>query len=139
MIQVRRGTPADVRAVCALERAVFSDPWGEAAVAAHTESAHLCLLVAEREGEFVGYLIGSVIPPEGEIFRVATLPRARRLGVGRALCQSFLSLSDATYLEVRVSNAPARALYEKLGFSLVGERKNYYKNPTEDACLYRRD
>ena len=40
--------------------------------------------------------------------------------------------------EVRKSNLAARALYEKLGFSLIGERKNYYKDPTEDACLYRR-
>ncbi|MBE6655867.1 MAG: ribosomal-protein-alanine N-acetyltransferase [Ruminococcaceae bacterium] len=138
MIRVRKGTFSDIPYVSDLENAVFSDPWGENAISAHVESTYLSFLVAEREGAFVGYLLGSVIPPEGEILRVATLPEARRLGVGEALCRSFLSLADATYLEVRVSNTAARTLYEKLGFSLVGERKNYYKNPTEDACLYRR-
>lgn len=136
---VRQGTASDISFVCAVEKAVFSDPWGEETVAAHVEQAHLTLLIAERDGVPVGYLLGSLIPPEGEIYRVAAHPDCRRSGVGRALGLYFLSLADAAYLEVRKSNTAARALYEKLGFSLVGERKNYYRNPTEDACLYRRE
>ena len=137
-ITVRKGAKKDISFVCAVEKLVFSDPWGEEAVDAHTESAHLCLFIAESGGEPVGYLLGSCIPPEGEIYRVASLPSMRRQGIGHALCERFFSLSDDVYLEVRCHNAAARALYEKLGFSLVGERKGYYKNPTEDACLYRR-
>lgn len=137
-IVVRTGCSEDVPFVFALERAVFSDPWSESAVAAHTENSHLCFYIAERAGERCGYLLGSLIPPEGEIYRVASLPTMRRRGIGDALCARFLSEAQDAYLEVRKSNLAARALYEKLGFSLIGERKNYYKDPTEDACLYRR-
>lgn len=137
-IVVRTGCSEDVPFVFALERAVFSDPWSESAVAAHTENAHLCFYIAEWAGERCGYLLGSLIPPEGEIYRVASLPTMRRRGIGDALCARFLSEAQDAYLEVRKSNLAARALYEKLGFSLIGERKNYYKDPTEDACLYRR-
>ena len=137
-IVVRAGSPEDVPFVSALERAVFSDPWSESAVAAHTVGPHLCFYIAEWAGERCGYLLGSLIPPEGEIYRVASLPTMRRRGIGDALCARFLSEAQEAYLEVRKSNLAARALYEKLGFSLIGERKNYYKDPTEDACLYRR-
>ncbi len=137
-IKIRQGEEKDVPFVCALEARVFSDPWGEDAVASHLTGGHLCLFVAECDGVLCGYLLASVIPPEGEILRVATLPEQRRRGVGAALCTHFLSVVDCAFLEVREGNLAARALYEKLGFSLFGERKGYYKNPMEDACLYRR-
>lgn len=137
-MEIRRGEEKDIPFVCALEARVFSDPWGADAVASHVDRAYLCLLIAEERGERLGYLLGSSIPPEGEILRVATLPERRRMGVGEALCKHFLSFGEVSFLEVRKGNLAARALYEKLGFSLYGERKEYYKNPTEDACLYRR-
>lgn len=137
-LSVRTATEADLPFVAALERETFSDPWQEVDIAAHLTSPHLVLWIAETDGAACGYLLGSRIPPEGEIYRVAVAPHARRLGAGRALCQALLSLCDTCFLEVRRSNAAARALYESLGFTLTGERKDYYKNPTEDACLYRR-
>lgn len=135
---IREGKASDIPAIADIERTVFSDPWGEDAIAAHLTGTHLCLLVFEQEGRVCGYLLGAVIPPEGEIYRVAVVPQMRRCGAGRALCTAFLARAELCYLEVRRSNASARALYESLGFSLVGERRGYYKNPTEDACLYRR-
>ena len=137
-MQVRNAAFTDVPAVLALEKTVFSDAWREEDLLSHLNSAHLRFLVSEEEGEIRGYLLGSLIPPEGEIYRVAAHPAYRRQGVGEALCTAFLSLCGEVYLEVRRSNASARALYEKLGFTLTGERKNYYKDPIEDACLYRR-
>ena len=135
---VREGCLTDVSAVVSIEAAVFSDPWQREAVAAHVAGGHLVFLVLEEAGSVIGYLLGSYIPPEGEIYRVAVLPERRRCGGGRELCEAFLSRTEACYLEVRRGNSAARALYESLGFLLTGERKNYYKNPTEDACLYRR-
>ena len=137
-LSVSFATEEDVRAVACMEAEVFSDPWQAQDIERHLTAEHLFLLVARMDGALCGYLLGSVIAPEGEIYRVASATSARRLGVGAALCRAFLSLCDCCYLEVRRSNVPARALYEVLGFTLMGERKNYYKNPTEDACLYRR-
>lgn len=137
-ISVRLGTEADVAFAAALERESFPDPWRAEDIAVHVESSHLVFFVAEEEGTPCGYLLGMHIPPEGEIYRVAVSPAYRRRGVGASLCFALLSRCELCDLEVRRSNASARALYESLGFSLVGERKNYYKDPVEDACLYRR-
>ena len=134
---VRQGTDADISFVAETEKRIFPDPWQKEDVADFLSKEHLRLFVWEDSGIPLGYLLGSVILPEGEIYRVAVLPEARRRGAGEALCRMLLSECDTVYLEVRRGNASARALYEKLGFALTGERKNYYKNPTEDACLYR--
>ena len=134
---VRQGNETDISFVLAAEKLLFSDPWQESAIAEHLVSSHLVFFVFEEEGERQGYLLGSLIPPEGEIYRVATLPSYRRRGVGEALCRAHLATCDSCYLEVRRGNKAARALYERLGFVLVGERRDYYKNPREDACLYR--
>ena len=98
----------------------------------------MCFVARNEDGELLAYILGRVIAPEGEIYRVAVSPAYRKKGVAAALCGALLSLCEQCDLEVRRSNLAARALYESLGFSLVGERKNYYKDPTEDACLYRR-
>ena len=134
---VRKGEQKDIPFVTETEERIFSDPWGREDVAAYLTAPHLRLWVFDVDGKAVGYLLGSVIPPEGEIYRVAVLPEARGQGAGEALCCALLSECALVYLEVRKGNRPARTLYEKIGFSLTGERKNYYKNPTEDACLYR--
>ena len=134
---VRQGNVSDIAFVLAVEESLFSDPWSADAISAHLTSPHLTLLICEEAGERQGYLLGSFIAPEGEIFRVATLPAFRRRGVGEALCRAHLSRCGTCYLEVRRTNTAARALYERLGFVLTGERRDYYKNPREDACLYR--
>ena len=137
-MQVRKAVCADIPAVLALEGCIFSDPWQEKDLRLHLECDHLCFFVCEEAGCVCGYLLASLIPPEGEIYRVAVSPEYRKRGIADALCRTLFSLCDTVFLEVRRSNAPARALYEKLGFTLTGERKNYYKDPMEDACLYRR-
>lgn len=136
---VRKGTEKDVRAVCALEKTVFPDAWGEDGVLRHVTENHLSMLVFEENGEILGYLLGALIPPEGELYRVAVAPAARGRGVGEALCRAYLATMEVCFLEVRKSNTAARALYEKLGFTLYGERRDYYKDPKEDACLYKRE
>ena len=78
--------------------------------------------------------------PEGEITNVATHPDFRRKGIGEGILEYLKALArtkeiDSLYLEVRRSNEAARALYEKAGFVVVGERKGFYKNPKEDAIL----
>ncbi len=121
------------------EKAVFSDAWSESSLRSHQKSDAARTLAAYEDGVFVGYLLGNVIFPEGEIYRVAVLPKFRRRGIADRLLHAFLKDLPICFLEVRASNASARALYEKHGFVSVGVRKNYYKNPMEDACVYKRE
>jgi len=122
------------------ETRIFSDAWSEAALTSHLSlSTSRALLAIGEGGEVLGYLLGSVIAPEGEVYRIATLPEHRRRGVGNALLSAFLKETDECFLEVRASNVSARGLYEAHGFSLIATRKGYYKNPTEDALIYKRE
>ena len=102
-------------------------------------------LVAEADcGAIVGYVVALDAADEGEILNLAVAPSGRRGGLGRALVQHILATLTArgvrqVYLEVRESNAPARALYVAQGFKEVGRRKQYYRRPVEDAIVLRLD
>ncbi len=122
--------------VSAAEKAIFSDPWSEKSLEGHLASPYEKNFVALKDGEFCGYLVATVIAGEGEVLRIATLPSFRRHGVGKKLLALFLQETESAFLEVRSKNLPARSLYESLGFSVMGSRKNYYKDPTDDAVLY---
>lgn len=91
-------------------------------------------LVAEREGRVVGFLLYRIVVGEGEILNLAVAREVRRRGVGRALLEAVLPLAEVWHLEVRESNAGARALYEGCGFDEVGQRKQYYADD-ETAVL----
>lgn len=138
-MDIREGGKGDVSFLLSSEAEIFSDAWGESALLSHLSSSASRTLIACVDGEPVGYLLGSVIPPEGEVYRIAVLPKHRRAGVGDALLDAFLAKTDACFLEVRESNAHARALYEKHGFELIATRRGYYKNPKEDACIYKKE
>lgn len=127
----------------AIEQEVFSDPWS-------TEDFRDCVtfalfLVAEEEGERIGgYVVALDAADEGEILNLAVAPAGRRRGLGRALVEQMLEALRArgvrhVYLEVRESNASARALYASRGFTEVGRRKEYYRRPVEDAIVLRLD
>lgn len=138
-IVCRPAAAADLGAIAKAERAVFADAWSENALASHLAGECNISLIAESGGVFVGYLLGVLLPPEGEIWRVAVLPEYRGRGIGESLVRAFLPREGCCFLEVRESNLPAVRLYEKVGFLPVGRRKNYYKAPVEDALLYRKD
>lgn len=101
------------------------------------------LLVAVGDGTPVGYVGAYTVCRETDILTVAVAPAARRSGVGRQLMAALFAAlaqeSDAVFLEVRESNAAARALYASLGFAEIGVRRGYYKLPTEDAVLYKKE
>ena len=78
------------------------------------------------------------------MMNLAVLPQYRRQGIAEGLVQNLISeLKDrqavSLALEVRVSNEPAIALYQKLGFSQVGRRPGYYRKPKEDALILRKE
>ena len=88
----------------------------------------------------VAYIIGRVIAPEGEIYRIATRPGFRRRGIAYRLMDYAVKTErghglECLFLEVRSANTPARNLYHSYGFREVGARKNYYKDPADDAIV----
>ena len=128
-----------------LERICFSTPWSRNMLAEELDNACSAFLVAVDANEkVVGYAGLQVVLDEGYIANIAVFPEHRRKGVAGQLLQVFMNFAEANRLafltlEVRASNAPAIALYEKLGFAQVGLRKNYYRNPKEDALILRKE
>lgn len=131
-------------AVAALERICFSKPWPKSMLEEELYNPNVSLVVAEGEdGTVLGYGEIGVVLDEGCLEKIAVDPDYRRQGVAEAILSAFLRFGQAHLafltLEVRASNAPAIALYEKLGFRQVGRRKDYYREPKEDALLLTRD
>lgn len=131
--------PRHLDGVQAIERSCFSLPWTREQLAHQMTDEHNLFLCAEDETGLLGYIGLMTVLDEGYISNVAVAPNARRRGIADALLDALAArtkeaLSFLT-LEVRASNAPAIALYEKHGFSVVGRRKNYYEQPREDALL----
>ncbi len=132
-----------VASIAQLEKLCFSDPWSENSIATELNSRLSYWLVAVEDGEVVGYIGSQSVLGESDMMNVAVHPDHRRRGIAEMLVNALshdLKERDnvCLTLEVRVSNKPAIALYEKLGFQQVGLRKNYYRNPKEDALILRK-
>lgn len=129
-----------VSQVAELEKQCFSDPWSEKSVASELENPLSLWLVALEGDTVAGYVGSQTVMGETDMMNIAVAPAFRRRGIARELIQALLRElarqgSHRLTLEVRASNAPARALYESLGFAQVGRRPNYYRNPKEDALI----
>lgn len=133
-----------VAQIAQLETICFSDPWSEKSIASELENKLSCWLVAVENGNVTGYIGSQTVCGETDMMNVAVHPDHRRKGIAETLILSLVEQlkmvkSHCLTLEVRASNAPAIALYEKLGFSEIGRRKNYYRNPREDALILRKE
>ena len=133
-----------VKAVAELEKICFSDPWSENSVASELKNKLALWLVAEDEGRVAGYIGSQTCTDESDVMNVAVHPDFRRRGIAEALVNALVDElkaieSRCLTLEVRASNVPAISLYEKLGFAQIGRRKNYYRNPREDALILRKE
>lgn len=139
-MEFRRSTPSDVTEIARAEASIFPDPWSERDISDTIMHEGAMCFSAIKDGRLVAYVLGRIIPPEGEIYRVAVLPEYRQRGIGYRLLDFAAKTSrgdglEVLFLEVRSSNLPAIALYRAYGFKKIGMRKNYYKNPTDDAIV----
>ena len=130
--------------IAALEEICFAEPWSEQSIASELKSTWSYWLVALEADRVVGYVGSQSSIDEADVMNVAVHPDWRRQGIAEQLIETLIGElknrgSKALMLEVRASNAPAIALYEKLGFRQVGLRKNYYRNPKEDALILRKE
>ena len=139
-MEIRKASAKDTTKISELEAEIFSDPWSERSVADTIAHEGAMCYVAVKDGEVIAYILGRIIPPEGEIYRIATAPDHRKRGVAYRLldyavkCERGHGL-EVLFLEVRSQNTPARALYKAYGFREMGIRKKYYKNPVDDAIV----
>lgn len=133
-----------VSQIADLEQECFSTPWTETMLNDALFDPQASFIVAEdEEGNILGYAGLHVILDEGYIDNIAVEPDARRHGVASALLDVYFRFGAVNLafltLEVRKSNAPAIALYEKYGFQQAGLRPGYYQNPREDAVIMTRE
>ena len=137
-------TADHVSQVAALEAVCFHDPWSEKSVASELTNPLSLWLVALEGDRVAGYVGSQSVLGESDMMNVAVHPDYRRQGIAEQLCLALVEAlkekgNHCLTLEVRSSNEPAKALYEKLGFGQIGLRKNYYRNPREDALILRKE
>ena len=141
-VVIRRMTLPDVDGVHAIEQAAFPRPWKrEDFVREMTKNACARYLVAEEDGQIIGFAGAWIVLDEAHVTNIAVAAPCRGRGVGRKLTEALMQYAanlGVVYatLEVRRSNAVAQALYQSLGFEYVGVRKRYYEDNGEDALLY---
>ena len=137
---ITRMNESHVAQVAVLEKMCFSDPWSENSVASELNNPLSLWLVAEENQTVCGYIGSQTVLDETDMMNIAVHPECRRRGIAAALIAELVHQlrergSHILRLEVRESNAPAIALYETMGFTQLGLRKNYYRNPKENALI----
>ena len=138
-------TEKHVAQVAELEKICFgSAAWSEKSVASELENPLSLWLVAVEDEKVLGYVGSQTVIDETDMMNVAVHPDYRKQGIARELIAQLveslkLRQSHSLTLEVRASNEPAKNLYKMLDFEEIGIRKNYYRNPKEDALILRKE
>lgn len=137
---IRGMVETDLTQVCAIERETFSQPWTKEDFRSSLLTPNNGYLIADMDGEIVGYCGYWGIAGEGYIYNVAVKKEFRRQEIGYQMLRELIRQASekdiSTFtLEVRCSNTAAIHLYERLGFTRAGIRKDFYSLPTEDAVI----
>lgn len=150
-------TPDMLSEIVAIEQASFHDPWSEVALsqtAMREDSVFLTVVsttvvnttvvddLCGASQKLCGFGCILTVANEGELVDIAVSPQYRGRGIGQMLMTALLTEAkkrqiEQIFLEVRLSNTPARKLYQKNDFVEIGVRKRYYREPVEDAILMR--
>ena len=141
-ITVRQMEEKDIDSLVIIEEECFSLPWSKKAFQESYVKDYAYFFVAEIDKEIVGYVGLYKMGNDGYITNIVISSLHRRKGIGYKLMSSVLDFAkrenmEHITLEVRESNIPAIALYEKLGFVKVGIRKDFYEKPVENAIIYQ--
>jgi ribosomal-protein-alanine N-acetyltransferase len=142
-VKLRPAEFGDVLSIGLIERDSFADPWGSREFTSSLEAQQAIFLVAEDSaGVVLGYAIAIAVVDEAEILNLAVRRSDRGKGLGGKLLDAAIAEAGERgagqiYLEVRESNEAARSLYASRGFTEVSRRRNYYKDPVEDALVLR--
>lgn len=140
---IRHMTKDDVNGVAEVEKECFASPWSEKSLSEELENGNAYFFVADVGGEIAGYIGTISVFGECSVTNIAVKEKYRNKGIAssllqRAILNSLYMGDEFITLEVRKSNTPAISLYEKFGFQKMGERKNFYRLPQEDAYIYNK-
>jgi ribosomal-protein-alanine N-acetyltransferase len=146
-IELRRLALDDLAEIERIERLAYPTPWSRSMFAgelAKPSSLSLGAFEGDEGGRLIGYLIISRHVDAWHIMNVAVTPERRRQGIASTMLEELFRLTERDprrgyTLEVRVSNAAAIALYERLGFHATGVRRGYYTDNREDALIMWKD
>lgn len=136
----RRLGPSDAAGLAALEACCFPDPWSAATFTAAFARPVFAAFGMFDERGMAAYATVHLVGDELEILNIAVVPHLRGRGLGGRLLGYVLQQADKMgmnrgYLEVRAGNVPARRLYARHGFQVVGVRQRYYADSGEDALV----
>jgi [ribosomal protein S18]-alanine N-acetyltransferase len=137
-LRIRRLTYGDLPSVISIERRSFPTPWSLAMFVLELSKPSGICLAAEDENGLIGYLVCARYDEVWHLMNVAVVTENRRRGIASELIDRLFEEAgaDARFtLEVRVSNLPAIAMYERIGFRSAGRRRSYYHDNGEDALI----
>ncbi|HFI0228180.1 TPA: ribosomal protein S18-alanine N-acetyltransferase [Streptococcus suis] len=127
-------------AVLAVMESVYeTSPWTLEQIASSMTSQDEDYYLAYKGQELVGFLAVQTVLDEMEILQIAVKADFQRLGIASQLMAAVMDWEGDIFLEVRESNSAAQALYIRQHFTKIGKRKDYYRNPVEDAVLMKRE
>lgn len=140
LFYIRQMEKDDIPFIAKLEKECFSSPWSEQGLEAELSNEQAFFFVAVISGEVAAYMGMHIVLDECYIANVAVGNSYRRKGLGEALVKNALRVADENNcqfisLEVRKSNSKAISLYRKCGFEVLGERKDFYTDPKENAVI----
>lgn len=141
---IEKMNDSHVLQIAELEKMCFSDPWSVNSIASELDNKLSLWLVAVEEDKVIGYVGSQTVLGETDMMNIATHPNYRNQGVATSLIGALIDALDkrgshSLMLEVRASNQSAISVYRNLAFIEVGRRKNYYRNPKEDALILRKE
>ena len=143
-MEIIKMNESHVSQIAELEKLCFSDAWSENSIRSELSNKLSLWLVAVDGDCVAGYIGSQTVLGWADMMNLCVNPDYRRQGIGEKLTlelerQLREEKVECLTLEVRVSNAPAITLYEKLGFKQVGKRPRYYEKPREDALILRKE
>lgn len=139
--ELKEFSPSDLPAILSIEESASAFPWSKKNFSDSLSSTHLCIGVRLKT-QWCAHAVFSIAAGEAELLILAVDPKFQGQKIAKKLLSimeaQLKSVVSAIFLEVRISNHIAIALYESLGFNQVGERANYYPGPKgrESALIY---